>query len=451
MSPSTQFRCLILIVLAAGSDTAEAPLAPITPQADEVSANALTFISIQTGGWHTCGITPNGALYCWGLNSSGQLGIGTNTGPELCSFSACSDTPVSIWADSAFSAVTAGALHACAISSNGGVYCWGSNESGQIGSGSAVGPDSCGGLACSTDPNLVARNQPQLSAGYSTNCLSPGSSAFCWGNNNQGQLGNGSTTGPDRCGSVPPSSACSVRPERVAGDRILNYVDPGSDHTCALTSSGVASCWGANSVGQLGIGTTGAALPFPVRVKGNLRFTALSTGISHNCAIADGHVYCWGSNSNGQLGDGTTTNRSTPVLISSSLTFSAVHTSGSHTCGEADGVVYCWGSNVLGALGDGTTTDRWTPVAVQTPVALTQVSTGIGHTCALAADTSAAYCWGNNDSGQLGIGNATGPDHCGPLAVPCARAPQPVVDPSSTTTLARSYAFKLRGDVFSRR
>src|SRR5436309_2831529 len=183
------------------------------------------------------------------------------------------------------------------------------------------------------------------------------------------------------------------------------------DHTCAVTTVGASYCWGFNSAGQLGDGTTDRkSRPVLVIVPAGVRFAAVSAGGDHTCGVtAGGTAYCWGCNNDGQLGDGTTASSATPVLVAApvGVTFAQLSAGGEHTCGRTDaGAVYCWGQNGSGQLGDGTIPfNRTTPTAVAAPqgVVFAHVSAGWNHTCAMTA-AGAGYCWGSNVGGELGDG-----------------------------------------------
>jgi alpha-tubulin suppressor-like RCC1 family protein len=198
--------------------------------------------------------------------------------------------------------------------------------------------------------------------------------------------------------------------ERVA----FTSVDGGYVHTCGVTTSGAAYCWGDNYSGQLGEETASPAWyrasPAPVAGR-DLKFTTLSTGVWHTCGVtASGAAYCWGDNFFGQLGDGTNVARATPVPVAGALRFAAVSAGSFHTCGvTTSGAAYCWGDNRNAQLGDGTTDRRATPVPIAGGLAFTTISAGHGHTCGVIP-RGVAVCWGDDSSGQLGDGTATA-DH----------------------------------------
>ena len=187
-------------------------------------------------------------------------------------------------------------------------------------------------------------------------------------------------------------------------------------HTCAILDDGSVSCWGYNSNGQLGDGTTtNRNTPTQTSSLGTDRTAvAISTGQHHTCAILDdGSVSCWGDNDYGKLGDGTTTDRNTPTQTSSlgtDRTAVAISAGDYHTCAILDdGSVSCWGYNDYGQLGDGTTTDRNTPTqtsSLGTDRTAVAITAGDYHTCAILDDGSVS-CWGYNSYGQLGDGTTT--------------------------------------------
>ncbi|HJU89683.1 MAG TPA: protein kinase [Gemmatimonadaceae bacterium] len=284
--------------------------------------------------------------------------------------------------------VAAGGMHSCAVAANGELFCWGSNDRGQLGSGATTRQ---------ADPTRVATDVRfrSVSAGVAHSCgLATSGDAYCWGANDKGQLGDGSTT---------PRPT----PVAVSGGRSYRVIRSGMAHTCALTTGGEVYCWGTNAVGQLGNGSTSSSAR-PVRVLAPGRFVALDVGWNHACAITDDRkLLCWGQNAAGQLGDGSTTNHYAPTAVMANGPFEAVATGGTHSCAlVSGGEAYCWGRNSGGQLGDGTTDDRFVPTRVSTQLAFQSITAGSVHTCALTS-SGQAYCWGRNSYGQLGDGNTS--------------------------------------------
>ncbi|MEP7324612.1 MAG: Ig-like domain-containing protein, partial [Gemmatimonadota bacterium] len=225
---------------------------------------------------------------------------------------------------------------------------------------------------------------PALDGGFAHTCsLTAGGDAYCWGYNADGELGTG---------VISPSSSVPIL---VSGGVSFSQLYPGGKHTCALTTSGTAYCWGSNLLGQLGQGNNTNS-PVPLAVSG-FQFTGLTGGFSHVCGLtAAGKAYCWGSNSQGELGDASTIGRNSPVAVAGGKTFVQLSARGSHTCGlTSTGAAFCWGSNDDGELGDGTRTNRSIPVAVGGGLTFVEITTGGHHTCGLTS-SGAAYCWGDN-------------------------------------------------------
>jgi alpha-tubulin suppressor-like RCC1 family protein len=275
-----------------------------------------------------------------------------------------------------------------------------------------------------------------VAAGSARTCALTGSgSVQCWGDNDQGQLGNGTTTN-------------SLFPVNVSGIYVASALNGGYNHNCALLSTGAVQCWGANYSGQLGNGTlTNSSTPVGVSGLYTETTTTVTSGCStyscpagrhcvhpmvacsvgpsyttttftgnaialgvgnmndHTCAvISDGTVKCWGDNTLGQLGNGTTTNSSTPVVVTGISTASAVAVGYGHTCALlSDYTVKCWGWNIMGQLGNGTTTDSLVPVAVSGVSDASTISAGFDHSCAVRSG-GGVTCWGDNSYTQLGLG-----------------------------------------------
>src|SRR5439155_1088736 len=200
----------------------------------------------------------------------------------------------------------------------------------------------------------------------------------------------------------------SWAPTPVSGGLTFSALAPGSYQTCGLTGAGAAYCWGWNSYGQLGTGSTNFAIPSPMAVAGGQSFNALANGGVHTCGLTGaGAAYCWGDNSVGQLGSGLTTSSATPVAVAGGLSFGALPAGFGHTCGlTSSGAAYCWGANGAGQLGDGSTTPSSSPVAVAGGFSFSDLAAGNLHTCGLTS-SGTAYCWGDNGVGQLGDGWTT--------------------------------------------
>lgn len=301
-------------------------------------AGGLAFSSLAAGISHTCGIATVGVAYCWGRNAEGQLGDGSRVERDL---------PVNVAGNFLTTAVTAGGLHSCAIAPAGEAYCWGSGEQGQLGDGtSGVGHGQETPMRVAGGLTFVS-----LDAGGLHSCgITSDGTLYCWGFDGAGALG---TLADESCedglGNLFP---CSSLPVSVSSGLVFVSVSAGVAHTCAVTTNGTAYCWGRNVNGQLGDGTT-TSRTTPVAVAGALRFVAVSAGNSHSCGVtASGEAYCWGGNHRGQLGEGSVSGRTSPTRVTGGLRLSSVGAGGAHTCGLTEGgAAYCWGSNAYGALG----------------------------------------------------------------------------------------------------
>ncbi len=203
----------------------------------------------------------------------------------------------------------------------------------------------------------------------------------------------------------PTAPADSPAPAVTTTTLVWTQVTVGAQHTCALASNARAYCWGSADWGKLGIGPTSTNQLRPTRVSGGLQFAQISAGFRHTCAVTtDGKAYCWGENSSGQLGDGTTTSRTTPVLVAGGRHFDRIRAGGLHTCALTPaGKGFCWGDNGYGALGDGTTTRRTSPVAVVGGLELRRLMVGGQHSCGVTT-ANKGYCWGHGLVGELGQG-----------------------------------------------
>ncbi len=241
---------------------------------------------------------------------------GDTTNLTPCDQGPCSRVPLAVAGGLAFRTLATGTIHVCGLTAPGTAYCWGNNSYGQLGVGVGGAPDVCVSGPCSRVPLAVAGGHTftALRAGLLDSCgLEAGGDWYCWGLNNYGQLGNG-ITGPESCPNNQGTALCSGTPTRVSVGT-FTAVFPGRRHSCGLTAAGSAYCWGWDDYGQLGDGTTNASLT-PVPVASGLTFASLSPYSFHTCGVTtDGVPYCWGGNDVGQLGDGTTLGSSTPVLV----------------------------------------------------------------------------------------------------------------------------------------
>ncbi|MES2934227.1 MAG: RCC1 repeat-containing protein, partial [Pseudomonadota bacterium] len=307
------------------------------------ATNLAGIATIAAGGNHTCARTTAGGVKCWGNNFYGQLGNGTTTQASL--------TPVAVTGlASGVTAIATGNRHTCARTTAGGVKCWGNNQYGQLGNNSTTGaltPVAVTGLSSGVTA---------IAAGYYHTCaLTTAGGVKCWGNNDFGQLGNTTTTR-----ALTPAAVTGLTSGVAA-------IAAGRTHTCALTTAGGVQCWGNNDFGQLGNGTNTQALT-PVAVTGlTSGVAAIATGANHTCArTTAGGMQCWGSNEYGQLGNNSSTDALTPVAmtwLASGVT--AIAMGFSHTCAlTTAGGMQCWGFNGVGQLGNNSTTGALTPVAV---------------------------------------------------------------------------------------
>lgn len=325
-------------------------------------------------------------MKCWGFNAYGQLGDGSTTNRL---------SPVYvIGLTSGVQTVVAGDIHSCALTNVGAVTCWGNSGSGQVGNGSFADSNKVPVPVTGLSSDVVL-----LSAGYFHNCAKRSAGyVYCWGNNSKGQLGIGSTVN-----QATPAYLSDL-------GTVTTRLASGGMHSCVVITDRRVKCWGNNDYGQLGDGST-ANKSTSVSVPNLNGVDSLSLGQSHSCALTTtGGVKCWGQDVHGNLGDDAGfVSKSVPVDVAGlSAGVTSLAAGGAHTCAVAFGTLKCWGYDYHGQLGDD---EPNYSKATPTPVlcmdsGVSEVSAGYQHTCAKMA-SGLMKCWGNNQNGQLGDGTTT--------------------------------------------
>ena len=337
-------------------------------------------VQVAAGGDHTCAITSAGGVKCWGSNFRGQLGNNSTANSQM---------PVDVVGlSSGVNTIGAGYGHTCALTNAGAVKCWGYNVYGQLGNNS-------------TTDSLVPVDVAGLSSGVSainvggthTCALTIAGAVKCWGYNGYGQLGNNSTV----------NSPAPVDVFGLSGG--VRVISASASHTCALTIADVVKCWGANFFGQLGNNST-AGMQVPVDVTGlSGGVSAISAGSDHTCALTSaGEIKCWGSNGSGGLGNNGMAKTQVSVdVVGLSSGINTISAGDGHTCAlTSAGAVKCWGYNAFGQLGNNSTADTQVPVdVIGLSSGVSAISAGRLHTCALTI-AGIVKCWGFNFYGQLG-------------------------------------------------
>jgi alpha-tubulin suppressor-like RCC1 family protein len=374
------------------------------------SAHAGPSLEISVGDEATCGNAISGA-WCAGRNDRGQMGDGSTVERHV-------PWRVATNTDSVY----VGDADICILRiSSWWPECAGANDFGQLGDGTTTERHTFLGIG--PDPNRGG-NVFRVSVG-NTSCYSS-SGTWCWGSNQFGAVGDGTTTD-------------QLMPVEVSADLTGVDTSGATGHTCAIRSSTASNpsslwCWGNNADDALGAGPgLGAfsATPLQVTALGN-NVKTVSTGVGHTCAtLLDGTLWCWGHNDRGQLGDGTTVSRGTPAQVTAfagAATGVSVSRSGEFTCATNATAAFCWGRNDRGQLGDGTTVDRSVPTAVAQLTGSMQVHAGENHACSQAGGSGAPsyFCWGANDHGQLGDGTTDEQHQPVAFLIGAAQPPAPV-------------------------
>jgi alpha-tubulin suppressor-like RCC1 family protein len=342
--------------------------------------------SISAGDYHSCGLTAEGQAWCWGHNAYAQLGDGTTNSSLV---------PVAVQTELRFARIAAGQQRTCAVTADGDAYCWGENYYGSVGNGM----NRYHGLRVWT-PAAVAGGHRfrSVSTGMAHSCgVTTDDVALCWGWGAHGQLGYGGT-------------AESSVPVEVAGGLLWRDVTASANnYTCGVTTDDVAYCWGENNAGQFGDGTKYTKSSVPTPVLSDVRFRDIVPGSIHTCGIDyDNAAWCWGMGVAGRLGNGSTLERLTPVAVAGGHEFSSITVAWGHTCAVTlAGEALCWGDNGDGRLGIGSTlAASAVPVPVSGDLHWSRLDVGQHHSCGMTSAGN-AFCWGRNAHGQVGDATTT--------------------------------------------
>ena len=395
-------------------------------------------LSVGAYGQSACIIASDNSVYCWGSNASGALGNNSTTNSSV----AVRVVNTGALSGKTVQSLASGYNHTCVVASDNNAYCWGDNGFGALGNNSST--DSLVPVAVTASGALAGKTIRSIAVANNHACvIASDNNPYCWGNNTGGQLGNNSSTSS----SVPVAVTISGT---LAG-KTARSITSGGHHTCIVASDNNLYCWGIGTSGQLGNGTgTSSSVPVAVTISGTLAgktIRSVNGGNSSTCVVAsDNLLYCWGTNTYGQLGNGSTSSSQSAVAVIPVYGQSYVPIA--HDKGIASGScflladlnAYCWGDGTEGQLGDGRNVDSRAAVAVKTSGALSAktiqaLSSGWRRHCALASDNN-AYCWGKNPEGQLGNGTTT--DSNEPVAV--SRASGSGLSGKSVVSIASGWA-----------
>lgn len=362
---------------------------------DEVPLALRPMKAVAIGEHHSCGLAESGQAYCWGDGSSGQLGRGDTSSDRFAA---------AVATGAIYASIVAGGRHTCALTAEGVAHCWGANDDGQVGIAATE-------RVLEPRPVDTGLRFTALSAGWAHTCgISEDGSAYCWGRGVDGQLGTGTA----------PLAADA--PAAVASAIEFQAISAGGRHSCGIAGSGEAYCWGANDVAQLGIGTDGVPELVPVRVATGHRFNDIAAGFGHTCAVSTtGIALCWGENRHGELGNSTIGQPDQPgahaparVTSFGAEVYVSISAGRFYSCGLlSQGQVMCWGLNSSGQLGNAGTGEHTVRQLVHVEPGRTfrwdaGQFTGVDaggstHACGVTIDGT-ALCWGHGAEGQLGSG-----------------------------------------------
>ncbi len=336
--------------------------------------------SVAAGHEHSCAALSDGSARCWGDGEASQLGNGASVDSLV---------PVSVSNFNNFTQVVAAAGHSCGLE-GGSAYCWGGNTNGVLGDNNPGTPSNVPVQV------LMLSNIVELSASAFHSCarLMDGK-VHCWGKGQQGQLGNGAAVD-----SPVPVAVTGLPAPAVS-------IAAGNDHSCAVLNNGDAYCWGYDTYGELGDGTTGGFSTTPTKVVMLSNAISIVARAGVSCAVVQGALaYCWGRNNRGQLGVGNKIDSPNPQLVSGLTNVKQMALGYSHSCAlHNNGQVSCWGANENGNVGVGSVSGEYTTPQTSIQDNVAQIDLGSYHSCAYLYDGK-VRCWGGNAQGQLG-NNAT--------------------------------------------
>lgn len=349
-------------------------------------------VRVDAGDSHACAVR-YGALYCWGQNRDGQLGLGDDT-PR--------NTPARVDPGALYRAVATGVAHTCALRVDGSVWCFGANQFGQLGQGHLT-------PSWLPVPIDLPGRVTQLSSGSNTACaVLESGELYCWGRNWEGNIGLGDThPGVDR-----------TLPVRSGSDSDWLMTATGDGHTCGVRGEGLLMCWGRNSAANLGLGqTTDPQRREAASVGMERDWYAVASGQDGSCGLrGDGRLFCWGGNAYGALGVGDRDARLLPAEVDGS--FAQISLDTFHACGvDMGGRLHCWGRNVEGQLGSDDNEDRLEPLPVAAGSGFREVAVGRFSSCAVSEE-DLVYCTGENGAGQLGTGDTARRNRFSLVALP---------------------------------
>jgi alpha-tubulin suppressor-like RCC1 family protein len=344
-----------------------------------IPTGTLTFASVASSRTHSCALTPAGTAYCWGVNSSGELGDSSTTDRNL---------PTAVSGGLIFTSIAVGRSTTCGLVADGSAFCWGANTAGQFGDGTTTTRMVPTPAAIGHKFTSIGFSDPAQLPPYEVCGLETTGAVFCWGRNNSTPI------------AVAPGFSFTQLSAGIGGS------------FCGIVTSGDAYCWGFEFYSEIDIDSMVTSLTFtatPALVVGGHTFTSISVGYGHACGITtDAHLYCWGDNAFGQLGNGPIGHLAlVPILVQGTGLYTTVSSGYDGSCAiSTTEAAYCWGYSTFGNLGIGPVSDGvvvGAPEPVRGNGHFASLSKGLFNTCGVTTDR-VAYCWGRGGSG-LGIGN----------------------------------------------